>query len=301
MTSEQKVALVEGVWEAYGLAPALTAVDLPKSTWYYHRNEKVSYQEKYAHLLPELEAIAQQHPEYGWPRVTAELQQTYGHHVNHKVVQRLLRLRDLRLRRSIRRPKPGGVQQAIQSAGQRANLVAQMERIELFQVMYTDFTELRFADGRHKASLIPIIGHVSKMAYGWAVGTSGDTVLGLQAWQRAKETLHQLGVRWEGMILHHDRDSVFTSYEWAAQVLLDDGVRLSYALRGAKDNPQMESFHSRFKAEGHSLFLDAQTLPELTGVVEERMHYYNTQRRHSALGYLPPLAYLERVQQDMTT
>jgi len=103
------------------------------------------------------------------------------------------------------------------------------------------------------------------------------------------------------MILHHDRDAVFTSYQWAAQVLLDDGVRLSYALRGAKDNPQMESFHSRFKAEGHSLFLDAQTLPELAGVVEERMHYYNTQRRHSALDYLPPLAYLERVQQEITT
>jgi hypothetical protein len=34
-------------------------VDLPKSTWYYHRNEKVSYREKYAHLLPDLEAIAQ--------------------------------------------------------------------------------------------------------------------------------------------------------------------------------------------------------------------------------------------------
>jgi transposase InsO family protein len=49
------------------------------------------------------------------------------------------------------------------------------------------------------------------------------------------------------------------------------------------------------------LFLDAQTLAELAGVVEERMHYYNTQRRHSALDYLAPLAYLERVRQDMVT
>jgi len=57
----------------------------------------------------------------------------------------------------------------------------------------------------------------------------------------------------------------------------------------------------RFNAEGHSLFLDAQTIPELARVVDERMHYHNTQRRHSALDYLPPLAYLERVQQGMTT
>jgi hypothetical protein len=127
-----------------------------------------------------------------------------------------------------------------------------MERIELFQAMYTDFTELKFADGRHKASLTPIIAHVSKVAYGWSVGTTSDTVLGLQVWQRAKETLHQLGVRWEGMILHHDRDAVFTSYQWAAQLLLDGGVRLSYALHGAKDNPQIESFHSWFKPKATS-------------------------------------------------
>jgi putative transposase len=233
--------------------------------------------------------------------VTKELQETYGHHVNHKVVQRLLRQRDLCLMRSIRRPKPSGVRWAIHSAGERANLVAQMDRIELFQVTYTDFTELRFAGGSHKAYLISIVGHTCKMAYGWAVGATADMALGLRAWERAKDTLRQLGVCYAGMILHHDQDPVFTGYEWAAQVLLDDGVRLSYALRGAKDNPQMESFHSRFKAEGHSLFLDAWTLPELAAVVDERMHYHNRQRRHSALDYLPPLAYIKRVQRGART
>lgn len=58
MTTEQKVALVEEVWEIYGLKPTLEAVDLPKSTWYYHQKHKVTYEEKYAHLLPVLETIA---------------------------------------------------------------------------------------------------------------------------------------------------------------------------------------------------------------------------------------------------
>ncbi len=44
MTTEQKVALVERTWETYGLNRALAAVDLPKSTWYYHRTQKVSIQ-----------------------------------------------------------------------------------------------------------------------------------------------------------------------------------------------------------------------------------------------------------------
>ena len=101
--------------------------------------------------------------------------------------------------------------------------------------------------------------------------------------------------------MHHDRDPVFTSYAWTAQLLLDDAVRLSYALRGAKDNPEMESFNGRFKTEGHSLFLEAQSLDELVAVVDDRMRYYNTERRHSSIGYVPPLTYIERTRSDFNT
>ena len=62
MTTEEKVGLVASVWETRGLAPALAAVELPKSTWYYHRRHKVSYEEKYAHVRPLLEKIACEHP-----------------------------------------------------------------------------------------------------------------------------------------------------------------------------------------------------------------------------------------------
>jgi putative transposase len=299
MINEQKVALVEEAWEEYGLARVLAAVDLPKSVWYYHRNHKVSYADKYDYLLPDLDEIARQHPAYGWPRVTVELRETYGHRVNHKVVQRLLNLWDLRLARSTHRPKPSRIREAIQAAGDRANLVAQLSEIRLFQVLYTDFTELPFANGKRKAQLIAIIGHVSKMAYGWAVGGSTDTALALQAWEQAKATLRRLGVCCAGMIMHHDQGSAFISYEWTSQLLLDDQVRLSYALQGAKDNPEMESFNGHFKNEALSLFLDAQTLDELVAVVNERMRYYNTERRHSSIGYLAPVAYIQRLRPDL--
>jgi transposase InsO family protein len=299
MTNEQKVALVEEAWEGYGLARALAAVDLPKSVWYYHHKHKVSYTGKHNYLLSDLQEIARQHPAYGWPRVTVELRETYGHLVNHKVVQRLLNVWDLRLIRSTHRPRPSQIRQAIRAVGDRANLVAQLSAIGLFQVLYTDFTELPFANGRRKAYLIAIIGHVSKMAYGWAVGRSTDTALALQAWEQAKATFRQLGVHYEGMIMHHDQGSAFISYEWTSQLLLEDRVRLSYALQGAKDNPEMESFNGHFKNESLSLFLDAQTLDELVAVVDERMHYYNTERRHSSIGYLAPVAYIQRLRPDL--
>ena len=294
MTSEQKVTLVETAKDTYGLNLTLAAVDLPKSTWYYHQKHKVAYEDKYADLFPILEEIVRAHPEYGVPRIMPELCDEHHIDVNHKVVERLLGIWDLSILRSTHRPRPNSVQKVITEAGELANLVVQMDEIGLFQVVYTDFTEILYADGDRKAILMPIIGHVSKMAFGWAIGQSRGTALALQAWEYAKRTLQQMGISCVGMIMHHDRDSVYTGYEWTSQLLLKDKSRLSYALRGAKDNPEMESFNGRFKGEGHSLFLEAQSLGELITVVDERMRYYNTERRHSSIGYVPPLTYIKR-------
>jgi Fic family protein len=125
MTTEQKVAVVEAAWETHGLNRALAAVDLAKSTWYYHRTQKVDYEDKYAHLQPALEEIARKHPEYGILRTTEELRDSYGRVVNHKVVQRLHQRWQYRLLRSTRRPKPSKVRQAI--------VEAQFELIHPFQ------------------------------------------------------------------------------------------------------------------------------------------------------------------------
>lgn len=294
MSSEQKVSLVETAKDAFGLNLTLAAIDLPKSTWYYHQKYKVDYEEKYADLFPILDEIARNHPEYGVPRIMPELRDVYHIDVNHKVVERLLGIWDLSILRNTHRPRPSSVQKTITEVGKQANLVAQMDRIALFQVVYTDFTEILYTGGHRKAILMPIIGHVSKMAFGWAVGQSRGTTLALQAWERAKETCQQMGISYTGMIVHHDRDSVYTGYEWTSQLLLKDKLRLSYALRGAKDNPEMESFNGRFKSEAHSLFLEAQSLAELITVVDERMRYYNTERRHSSIGYMPPLMYIKQ-------
>ena len=294
MTSELKVALVEAAKDTYGLNLTLAAIDLPKSTWYYHQRHKVAYEEKYAYLFPILDKIAREHPEYGVPRIMPELRDVYHIGVNHKVVERLLGMWDLSILRSTHRPRPSCVRKVIIEAGERANLVAQMDEIELFQVVYTDFTEILYADGRRKAILMPIIGHVSKMAFGWAVGQSRGTFLALQAWERAKETFRQMDISYTGMIVHHDQDSVYTGYGWTSRVLLKDKSRLSYALGGAKDNPEMESFNGHFKGEGHSLFLEAQSLDELIAVVDDRMRYYNTVRRHSTIGCVSPLIYIQR-------
>jgi hypothetical protein len=158
----------------------------------------VAYEENDADLFPVLEEIARDRPEYGVRRTMPELRDEYHVGVNHKVVERLLGMWDLAILRSTRRSRPSAVRKVIIEAGERANLVAQMDKIELFQVVYPDFTEILYADGRWKTVLMPIIGHVSKMVFGWAVGQSRGTFLALQAWERAKETFRRMSISYIG-------------------------------------------------------------------------------------------------------
>lgn len=118
------------------------------------------------------------------------------------------------------------------------------------------------------------------------------TELALEVRARAKQALIKYGVDPSSIIVHHDQDPVFTSYCWTAQLLLNDCVRISYAFNGARDNPEMESFLSRFKTENKSLLLDGHTLEELKILVDERMAYHIGERRHSTIGYNAPKIYL---------
>ncbi len=73
MSTEQKVALAREAQGKHALSSALEALELSRSTWYYHQNHRVSYTAKYAHVREPLETIAREHPEYGYRRTTAEL------------------------------------------------------------------------------------------------------------------------------------------------------------------------------------------------------------------------------------
>ena len=160
-----------------------------------------------------------------------------------------------------------------------------------FTVAYTDFTELVYANGQRKAYFMPILGHNCKVVYGWALSRSANRQTALTVWEQAKTMMTVEGIDWQGMIIHHDQDSVYTSYAWTYQLLRKDQARLSYALSGAKDNPTMESFFGRFKSEGHSRFLAADDFEQLQQIVAERVDYYNQSRRHSSLGGLTHLKY----------
>ena len=98
----------------------------------------------------------------------------------------------------------------ILALGNLCNLVAEIDNPEHFEVLYTDFAEIRYANG--KCFLMLLLDRCSKYnAVGQFVNTL-NTALALRAWDAALDGLEILDVPVEGIIVHHDRDSVYTSY-----------------------------------------------------------------------------------------
>jgi putative transposase len=292
LSTEYKVSLIPEVKQEYGLNMALRAIDLPKSTWYYRKKNKQCYEEKYSHLKPTIEKIIGEHPEYGYPRIKVELEEEYKKVINHKVILKLLNIWDLKMLRVIRPKERSTARKVIEEAGSDANLVKKKQDIGLFEVAYTDFTKVPYDGGKREAWLIPIIGHTSKIILGWAVGKSANTELALTALEQMKETFNRLNISFNDMILHQDKDSVFTSNIWIDKVLRKNKIRLSYSGNGARGNTEMESFNGHFKCPNLSLFYEAKDLDELRIVIKERVRYWNRKRRHSTLDYKAPLTYL---------
>jgi putative transposase len=291
MTVSEKAALVRDARDEYGLGPALSALSLARSSWHY-QSHRTRYDEKHKELQRPLLAIAKKHPDYGYRRATTELSNQVGRRVNSKVVRKLAQMWGLTVLRRPKAPRPSSIRRTITEAGDRANLLLRMNDIAAFSVLVTDFTELRYAHG--KVWLMPILGLVSKLVFGYAVGRR-STTLALRAWAHARRCLRRLGVPVEGLIIHHDRDSVYTSDAWVRRHLIEDKTRLSYALRGARDNSEMESFNGRFKTENGELFAEAETVEQLLMLVRRRLAYYNRERRHSSLGNRTPWSVVQEL------
>jgi len=188
----KKVELVKEYRDKHSILVLLDVVGLPRSTWYYNIRERQSYAKKYSHFRDYLEQIAIDHSNYGYRRTTTELSLMAGRAVNHKVVQRLHKLWDLSILRSTKRPRPSGIRKVIHALGNLCNLVAEIDNPEPFEVLYTDFTEIRYANG--KCFLMLLLDHCSKYSVGWAVGEHADTALALRAWDAALDGLEILDV-----------------------------------------------------------------------------------------------------------
>jgi len=287
----EKVEIVEQNAQTYGLKVTLDAIGLPKSTWYYWKNQKVVYEEKYAHLRQPLIEVLKENPAYGYRRIEPDLKEL-GYPVGETVLRRVLGMWDLSLQRWAGKPKPSVPRRILVTERDEMNLVAGIEKPEPLQVFYTDFTAIWYAKRNKKAYLMALVDDATKWVVGWAVGLRPNTELALEALSTAATTLADVGLSLEGRIIHHDQDTVYTGYRWLRAVLITHRAWISFSENGAKGNTSMESFNGRFKGENKSLFHEAANIWELGRLIDDQMAYHNCRRRHSSLGYTAPIDYI---------
>lgn len=293
------MALVQE-FQSEGIALGCRLLSLARSSFYAKVGQPKAEERflaKYERLKNTVKHIIAANPAYGFRRIQGELKDKYQITLNHKPLQKLLKLWGLSLRRQVTRPDKSGINEILDFLGVKANLLKTIGRILPFSLIYTDMTEIIYATG--KLYLIVYLDHVTKKVLGYGLSDHPDTNLALKAYEIAKLTirreLKRLNLKPKEIVIHQDQGSIYTSYLYVDQLLKDD-FTLSYSRKGTPtDNPEMESFNGRFKTENRQVFLEAENSREAAKLVKEQINYYNQKRRHSSLANTSPNNFIKNL------
>ena len=222
---------------------------------------------------------------YGAPRVHAELQ-AIGIRCSRKRVARLMRRAKLRgcLRgRRIRTTNRVALQQAAAPDLVGRNFASEQPD----RLWVADITYVRSKEGF--VYLAFILDACSRKVVGWSMATHLRSELVIDALQMAIARRKPS----PGLVHHSDRGVQYTSLSFG-KTLEDEGLLPSMGRAGsAYDNALAESFVATLKTEllYRSSWPSRQVVR--TAIFEYIEGFYNTRRRHSALGYLSPAEFEE--------
>ncbi len=222
---------------------------------------------------------------YGSPRIHAELR-AGGVRCARKRVARLMRTAGLVGCHRRRRARTAVAEPTHTPA---PNLVARDFRATAPDHLWIgDITYIATAEGwLYLAVLVDV--H-SRRVVGWAMADHLRTELALDALAMALQARRPP----PGLVHHTDRGCQYTAAAYQA-ALAARGIVCSMSRAGeCRDNAMAESFFATLKAE----LVDARTWPTRAAarlaIFEWLEVWYNRQRRHSALGYLTPVAHEEQ-------
>ncbi|VNJ26811.1 transposase-like protein, ISSpn1 ISSpn3 [Streptococcus pneumoniae] len=262
----------------------LETARLARSTYYYQL-KGLGGLDKDKDLKAEIQAIFTEHKgNYGYRRVTLELRNR-GFVVNHKKVQRLMKVLGLTAR--IRRKRKYSSYQG--EIGKKAeNLIQrQFEASRPMEKCYTDVTEFAIPASSQKLYLSPVLDGFNSEIIAYNLSTSLNLEQGKAMLNQAFTEKH-----YENTILHSDQGWQY-QHDSYHRFLESKGIQASMSRKGnSPDNGMMESFFGILKSEMfYGYEKTFQSLNQLEQAIVDYIDYYNNKRIKIKLKGLSPVQY----------
>ena len=249
----------------------LEAARLPRST-YYHQLKQLDKLDKDKDLKAEIQSIFTEHRgNYGYRRMTLELRNR-GYVVNHKRVQRLMKVLGLSAR--IRRKRKYSSYQG--EIGKKTdNLIQrQFEASKPMEKCYTDVTEFAIPASSQKLYLSPVLDGFNSEIIAYNLSTSPNL-------EQVEAMLNQAFTEkyYENTILHSDQGWQY-QHDFYHHFLKNKGIQPSMSRKGnSPDNGMMESFFGILKTEMFYGYENTfQSLEHLEQAIVDYIDYYNNKR-----------------------
>ena len=268
----------------FALEILLKIIKLARSTYYYQLKQ-LNKSDKNHDIKDEIQAIFTEHKgNYGYRRMTLELRNR-GFVVNHKKVQRLMKILGLSAR--IRRKRKYSSYQG--EIGKKAdNLIQrQFEASKPMEKCYTDVTEFAIPASSQKLYLSPVLDGFNSEIIAYNLSTSPNLI-------QVKDMLEQTFTEeyYENTILHSDQGWQY-QHDFYHHFLKNKGIQPSMSRKGnSPDNGMMESFFGILKSEMFYGYENTfQSLEHLEQAIVDYIDYYNNKRIKVKLKGLSPVQY----------
>ena len=262
----------------------LETAGLARSTYYYQLKQLDGF-DKDKELKAEIQSIYCEHKgNYGYRRMTLELRNR-GFMVNHKKVQRLMKVLGLSAR--IRRKRKYSSYQG--EIGKKAeNLIQrQFEATKPMEKCYTDVTEFAIPASNQKLYLSPVLDGFNSEIIAYNLSTSPNL-------EQVKAMLNQAFSEdhYTNTILHSDQGWQY-QHQYYHHFLEGKGIQPSMSRKGnSPDNGMMESFFGILKSEMfYGYEKTFHSLEQLEQAIVDYIDYYNNKRIKIKLKGLSPVQY----------
>jgi len=233
-------------------------------------------------LMPQIRRVFEDnHGVYGADKVWRQLNRE-GLRVARCTVERLMRRQGLQGVRRGKQVRTTVADEAADRPQDRVNRQFQAERPN--QLWVSDFTDVPTWQGWQYVAFV--IDVYARRIVGWQVSASMTTDFVLDALEQAL-CARQPGA--EGALIHHsDRGSQYLSIRYSER-LAEAGVEPSVGSKGdSYDNALAETINGLYKAELIHRRAPWKTRQSLELATLEWVAWFNHQRLHSAIGYIPP-------------